>query len=402
MCAAWLPALFSTLLAGVAWPEAGDSLLEQIRVRMAETLRHIPDYTCLQTIERWRQGDPCAKCQYRERLRLEVAVIGGKERWAWPGAREFEDRGLEQIVPPGAIGTGDFSGFATTIFRTPAASFQGPYPEVLEGRAAWRYDYAVPVERSRYTVRDGRHSAVVGFHGAFWVSRDTLDLLRLDVSADGLPTPPLDIASATTTISYQRTRIGESSFLLPRLSELSLSSLSERASRNRTTFTDCRQYVGQVTLRFDEAVSAGEATGPAVSQTRLPAGLTLELSLETPFDPARAAAGDVIEARLVRDVRRDGRLLAPKGARVHGRLRTVRQYLVPRSLGVLELELTRLQAPGLEAELRARLEWLGGIVAGARRRDDVVVSSSDKESAILFNGPLLRLPRGFRMQWRTL
>jgi len=380
---------------------AEDPLLARIRRSMAETLRHMPDYTCLETIERWREGDPDPQARYWERLRLEVAVIGGKERFAWPGSARFEEKDIDEIVPPGAIGTGDFAGFAGAVFRTEDASFEGPREEKLEGRPAYRYDFRVPAERSRYAVRDGRHSAVVGYHGSFWADRETLELLRLDIEADGLPAPPLEVASVKTAIRYQRALIGDSSTLLPRVSELSLSSTAARSSRNRTTFSHCRQYVGESRLRFDEPAPGAEPAARPLERTRLPAGLALELSLETPLDPARAAAGDPLLAVLARDVRREGRLLAPKGARVYGRLRTVRQHLTPRSWGLVALEFDRLEGPSLEAEFRARLELLGSLIPALRRPSDVLVSGSEQESALLFNGPLRSLPRGFRMQWRT-
>ncbi len=381
---------------------AEDLLLVRIRQKMAETLRHMPDYTCVQTLERWREGDPCAHCRYWERLRLEVALIGGKERFAWPGAQQFEEKDIDQILPPGATATGDFSGFATAVFATDAPIFEGPVAETLDGRPSWRYNYHVPASRSRYTIRDGRHRAVVPYHGAFWVDRDTLELLRLDIEADGLPAPPLEVTSARTAIQYGRVRIGESSFLLPRISELNLTSLSVRASRNRTTFGQCRQYVGHSAVRFDEAAPVEVLAVPDPERFRLPPGLTLELRLETTVDPAVSAAGDPLEATVVRDVRREGVLLVPKGARVEGRLRTLRQHLAPRSIGVIALEFDRIRTPGRESLFRARLELLGGIVPGIRRQSDVVVSVVGEESAILFNGPLARLPRGLRMQWRTI
>jgi len=402
MCRAWLLALLAGLPRWAPAAPGGDEvLLSRIRQKMAETLTRMPDYTCVQTIERWREGDPCAECGSWERLRLEVAVIGGRERFAWPGASQFEDRDIEEIVPGGAIGTGDFSGFATAVFRSGAASFAGPKAEQMEGREVWRYDYRVPQERSGYTLRDGHTSQRVAYHGSFWVDRHTLELLRLDVEAEGLPAPPLEITAARTAIRYAKTPIGNSVFLLPLLSELSLSTPNRR-SRNRTSFAQCRQYVGQSSLRFDEAAPAADSAQAAIRRLRLPEGLTLHLSLSESVDPARAAAGDALQANLARELRQQGRVLAPKGARVRGRLRGVRQHLRPRQVGVLVLEFNRLEAPGLEAEFNARLELLGGIIPGARRAGDVVVAASEQESAILFNGPLLRLPRGLPMQWRTL
>ncbi|MCS7315958.1 MAG: hypothetical protein NZ554_10810, partial [Bryobacteraceae bacterium] len=244
-----LALLASSSLAGA---RDDDPLLEAIRRKMSLALRRMPDYTCVETIERWRQGQPCAQCRSWERLRLEVAVIGGKERFAWPGAAEFEDRDIEQIVPPGAIATGDFSGFASAVFLGEAASFEGPFEELLDGQAAWRYAFRVPLDHSRYMLRDGQHGRRVAYRGAFWVERESLDLMRLDVEAEGLPAPPLRIASARTAIRYRRVLLGSSAVLLPLASELAITNLAGQTSRNRTSFGNCRQYTGSSAVRFDE------------------------------------------------------------------------------------------------------------------------------------------------------
>lgn len=389
-------------LGSLAGAGSDDPLLEAIRRKMSLVLRRMPDYTCVETIERWRQGQPCAECRSWERLRLEVAVIGGKERFAWPGAAEFEDRDIEQIVPAGAIGTGDFSGFAAAVFLTEAATFEGPFEDRLEGRAAWRYAFRVPLAGSRYTLRDGVHSQRVAYRGAFWVERQSLDLLRLDVEAEGLPAPPLQIAAARTAIRYQRVPIGSSPVLLPLSSDLAITDTSGRTSRNRTSFGGCRQYAGTSTVRFDEAQPQPAGERPARERRRLPAGLSLELRLAAPLDPERAAAGDAVEALLARDARSQGTVWAPRGARVLGKVLAVRHVAGPRNgVGLLSLEFTRVETPALEAEFRARLEMLGGVVPGARRPGDVA-SASGQENTIVFNGRLLRLPRGFPMQWRTL
>lgn len=392
-----LALLASSSLASAA---ADDPLLQAIRRRMSDVLLRMPHYTCVETIERWRQGDPCAECRSWERLRLEVAVIGGKERFAWPGAAEFEDRDIEHIVPPGAIGTGDFSGFAAAVFLSDAPAFEGPHEDRLEGRAVWRYAFRVPLAASRYILRDGLHSQRVAYRGAFWVERQSLELLRLDVEAEGLPAPPLEIAAARTAIHYHRVTIGSSPVLLPLYSDLAITDIAGRTSRNRTSFSRCRQYAGTSTIRFDEAELQSAAERPKRERRRLPAGLSLELRLAAPLDPESAAAGDPVEAVLARDARAQGTLWAPRGARVFGRLLSVRSLAGPRTgVALLTLEFTRLETEALEAEFRAELEMLGGIVPGARRTGDV---SAGPRNTILFAGKLLRLPRGFPMLWRTL
>ncbi len=90
--------------------EAGRNalLLARIRSHMAETLRRQPDYTCVQTVERSQRPARSSRFEVVDTLRLEVALIGGKELFSWPGAGRFEDKELRQIVGRGTTSTGSF------------------------------------------------------------------------------------------------------------------------------------------------------------------------------------------------------------------------------------------------------------------------------------------------------
>lgn len=56
---------------------------------MAQTLAVQPNYTCLETVERWVTPKN-AKRTLQDRVRLEVALVDGKEMFSWPGAEKFE------------------------------------------------------------------------------------------------------------------------------------------------------------------------------------------------------------------------------------------------------------------------------------------------------------------------
>jgi hypothetical protein len=112
---AWL-----TVLLGAATPAQELTpevlLLARIKVHMEQNLNRLPNYTCLQTIERSRRLAPGHKFELVDALRLEVAMVGNKELFAWPGAKNFEDRDLHELVQGGAIGNGNFGLHARSIF----------------------------------------------------------------------------------------------------------------------------------------------------------------------------------------------------------------------------------------------------------------------------------------------
>jgi hypothetical protein len=87
-------------------------------------------------------------------VRLEVAKTGGKELFAWPGSKNFQDRPIGAFVPGGLIGDG-----------------------VLQGRSAMRIDYVVrPTKKSAFKIATEGGSAALGYSGSWWADSETLDL----------------------------------------------------------------------------------------------------------------------------------------------------------------------------------------------------------------------------------
>src|ERR1700722_17188709 len=91
---ALLLALTAGLLAAQEAPvtsvPAESVLLGRIRAHMDEVLRSAPNYTCVETMERTRRVGPARRFQMEDTLRLEVALVEGKEMFAWPGSKKFE------------------------------------------------------------------------------------------------------------------------------------------------------------------------------------------------------------------------------------------------------------------------------------------------------------------------
>src|SRR5260370_12359810 len=114
-------------------------------------------------------------------------------------------------------------------------------------------------------------------------------------------------------MEYRRARIGDGDFLLPQSSELVMIDLAGNANRNRTQFTACRQYAGESKLSFVESTPDVAPPVPPVKPISLPAGLTMEIRLQTPIQSGRSATGHPARAIIAHDVRKDGEIVAPKG-----------------------------------------------------------------------------------------
>jgi hypothetical protein len=391
-------------------------LLQRIRQKMAENLTGLPNYTCRLTVERSRKLKSADRFEPIDTLRLEVALSGSRELYAWPGDSHFEEKRIDEMVPGGGtIGNGDFALHARAVFAGKAAIFTygGETPQT--GRAVVQYHFRIARLKSEYVISNGVKSAAVGYHGSFWVDKETLDLLRLQLQADDIPSE-LSVSEAEHMLEYQRVRIGEASYLLPRASELVLVDAAGNASRNQTRFSECRQYTGQSVLSFADPSTAPEPAKPA-AVVALPSRLTLEIELAAAFEGEGAAVGDPVQARLAHAVSGKEGVLFAKGAPVAGHLtRLEKRNTRLGDFWVVGLEFSQLEGQGRRAEFRASLEDLEAsgsqyflpfsFQAGgphqawpALRGQPFPPAPVPGEGVIFVKGSRLRLPPGLRMRW---
>ena len=110
--------------------------LTKIRMRMLFNLAHQPNYTCVETIERAARLKLTGKLKVIDTLRLEVGLVDGRELFAWPGSKKFEDTDLTQMVTTGAIGNGNFGIHAQALFGSRSATFHYVGEEDFQGKKA--------------------------------------------------------------------------------------------------------------------------------------------------------------------------------------------------------------------------------------------------------------------------
>jgi hypothetical protein len=399
-------------------------LLSRIKQRMAQNLSRMPDYTCLETIERSRSVPRTKAFKLVDTLRLEVAHVGNKELYSWPGAQRFEDRDAGEIVGAGLISSGDFALHAQSVFVGTAPMFTYRGEEDLQGRRALRYDYRIPYMWSGYRLRVAGSEGKVGSSGSFWADAETLDLIRLEVHADEIP-PDLPVASAVTQIDYGRVRIGASDVLLPQRAEVVMTDTAGEQMRNRIEFTHCRQYQSEVVLSFEPEKAPSTVTAaPArqITEIKLPADLPVPVELAAPIDSEHALVGDLVTARVRADVKQDGRVVVPRDARLTGRIRRLEKYPTPVEHFIVALEFRELTFADKRARFLGELEEIGPLAGLSRKLSlpstrtqsvwrDKVGTATTRESltteelpgvgTFYMRGSRFRLPPGLRMVWKT-
>jgi hypothetical protein len=371
--------------------------LSRIRNQMVDQLRRQPNYTCVETVERSARSGPKKTFQLRDTLRLEVALADGKEMFAWPGAKKFEATDLSDMVKDGAIGNGNFATFARAIFQTSVAMFtyKGPDGDVV------RYDYRVPLLQSGYMIRIGDKRALVAYHGSIFADSKTSDVHRIDVIAENIP-PLLGLAATDMRMDYARVKIGETDFLLPAESELTLADLDGQEHRNHVRLASCREFAGESVLTFDEAPADSASPATKVEEISLSADLVLDLRLDNEIDTDTAAVGDLLRARLASDVKQKGRVLIAKGATVTGRVTRLEKHSEYTELG---LEFGEAEGDGVSARFQGRLDtfprdWF--LAPAVIQRRAAVRPAPAGESILILKSGHVRVSRGTPIFWRTV
>jgi hypothetical protein len=242
-------------VAAMASHAQSPALLDKVKVRAQENLMRLPDYTCTENVERSLQARRERRPRHRDTVRLNVAYVGGKELFGLPRTGRIDQAEVDRLVG-GSISSGQFAIFVRSVFVEDRATF-GPAAETeLDGTPAFRFDYEVPLARSGFLLRSPPFGeAIIGYSGRFWVARDSLDLMRLVVSADNLP-PSLKLVSDVTTTDYRSILIGGSDFLLPERSTSEAKDVRGGQARNVMTFENCREFVGESVLKFDGTESS--------------------------------------------------------------------------------------------------------------------------------------------------
>jgi hypothetical protein len=349
-----------------------EKLLALAVARLNESNRILPRFACSATIDREMYGvrlpldqkrrDPSPEAlealkerrilSSQDRLKVEVALFEGRQLFSWPTQSVFEHEGVDELVGEGTSASGEFGPFLSNIFLSEATPSAFRFAGVLQSRGVRCavYTYKIPLGESHFWIQNSdKRRVLTEFDGSFLINIDTSQLVRLIVR---LPKPPSDsdISLGLIVIDYAQYKEGERAAVLPLTSTVTLLlSESQAISVNQTKYDGCRVFSSQSALRFD---SNADAAAPKSAQSRepaeqLPPGLCIRSKLITPLGSGTSYAGDRVEAIIVEPVRKERATLAPKGAKVIGRVVQARQQYFPVRKAKLMVEFLALEYEGV-------------------------------------------------------
>jgi hypothetical protein len=226
-------------------------LLKRIREHMKTRLQQVPNYTCLETVERSEQVSNAAKFKPVDTVRIEVAEVDGKELFARPG-KKFDETNPSAFAKGGFMANGLFALHSKALFIDDTARFTYAGEDEIDGRKLVRYDYQVAQQVSGYRIVVPGRQAVVGYHGSFWSDPQTLDTLHFRLIAEDIPVA-IGVTDAGVDIDYQNVKIRRAEALLPKRADMIATGSSGIRLRNVTTFSNCKHYGSESVLTFDSA-----------------------------------------------------------------------------------------------------------------------------------------------------
>lgn len=414
--------LMAVVAACLANPAAGqDDRFPRIHAHLREEVAHVPNYTCLETVSRFRK-DPRSPVgadhvlALLDTVRLEIVYADRKEWFGSPGAQKVGEQNPSRFVGGGMMSNGAFAGTLNNVLNAAEITYVGE--RAVAGRQGIRYDFRLRRALAALTITISGLQGTVGQQGSMWVEPGSLDLIRLESRAMEIPSY-LPLAEAGTNVDYARTRIGGTDVLLAQQADTHMVNRNGVESFNRVDFTHCRAYAAQSEIRYDTEPGIAEPkSGPETappSAPSVPPFLVVEIQLAEPVTD-KDIVGTPIEGRVAADVTEKKRVVIPKGSVVHGRIRRLERFRGGESF-IVGLEFGELAVRGVAMPFYAdleRIEKRTGMQAvmkervvvadrsGVREKEETITLPALAGVASFFvKGPGFVLPKGFQMVWRT-
>jgi hypothetical protein len=393
-----------------------DELFKQARTKVLDNARRMPRYTCVETVSRtqYQPPDNPSTCQalvamrrlmptrgalmLRDRLRLDVAVVDGGEIFSWAGAGKFETHDVGKIVGGGASGSGEFGSFMASVF--------GSAPDAIRyaglRNSLGLFEYNVPLARSNYRYRSYGLARVIPYHGTFSVDPADGDVQQLVVESDQFAAAD-GVCLIRHEMDYNRVKIGKGDFLLPEVSTMEALYHNGAESLNETRYSDCREYVGESTIRFDDPDAAAGAADSKAALQPLPPKARLQIGLSKPINTEVAAAGDAVDGVLLRDV---AGTAAKANDHVHGRILRLQQDMAPLPRWIVAIRFDTFEHKGIEEPIALKALDDGDRLAQVQRVRGRVqarpVERPEGAGVFIFAQPgNLVLDQTFHSEWET-
>ncbi|HTT65878.1 MAG TPA: hypothetical protein VMG35_28705 [Bryobacteraceae bacterium] len=350
--------------------------VRKIRQKMSDTLNSTPDFMCAVSLER-SERDGKEPAPVLPGLQVKAGIISGKEMYLLPST-EGDQAILKKVLAVyNRAGTGTFALYARAVFLTAAATFYDGPEETKDGRVLSHLDFAMPREVSHYALNNGGQPLPTGYSGTIWTDPHNQEVAKLLLQADNIPAAA-GLKAITQTFDYSHANIGGVSTLLPSAMDLTVQEAAGPELRITAHFSDCSSYVSKRGEQFVEnrlaepvtetghasaVIRSSTSTLPSIEEL-LPAKSVFEMILQDPIDERSTTEGSRLSFVVSREVKRDGKVVLPKGAIAKGHVtRLLRQtYVINTSVKayyLIGIQIDTIEVQGHLYQIWANLESVG-------------------------------------------
>jgi hypothetical protein len=373
-------------------------LLNRLKSRARENAGTLPRFVCRITLDRedytapgrsyscpvlGERDFPTPKesLALKDRANLDVMLSQKSELFAWPGDQSFDADSPNILLGQGFSGSGDFAGFALTVFTSAATTFK--YLGACEQGACVRYRYDVPVFASQYFIRNLLGDVAVGYHGTFDVNPETADLINMVVIPTDVRKAISGACDLRTRMTYAKATVEAGVFTIPESTEKLYRADDGTLFRNQISYRGCRQYSAESSISFGDDDSA-PAKGAAETNVSLPVrGTRLDLRMTTKIDSERNAAGDPIEAKLDKPVKDSEGHTIPAGTLLRGHLARMENVYGTGARVVMAIRFDEMVLNG--KPVRVELKPAGWVDERGRQQFSFLGRRASFNSSVLFH-----------------
>jgi len=199
--------------AASAQPPDQSAILDAARKTALNYTLSLPNFLCTESIARYDDITDNGKWAPLDQLTMEVSFNGKGENYRLL-ARNGRPTEMRLSEVAGTLTTGEFGSALLLIFQpASAAEFEWRHWETVHKRRLAVFTYKVSVERSRYTLKTGSQSAVVGYHGAVAIEPESGAVFRWSVEAE--PPKGYPMMESSIHLEYDYRKIDATEYLLP-------------------------------------------------------------------------------------------------------------------------------------------------------------------------------------------
>jgi hypothetical protein len=232
-----------------------DPLIRKAANAALDFTETLPNYVCQEMMARYQSETRPANFQALDVVSTEVVYENGKEDYrnimvnGKASKKSLEDTG-------GSWSTGEFGTVLIDLFSPgTAADFHYQRDSRAGSVLAKMYEFDVARENSHWSVHAGSQMYIPAYSGAVWIDPKTSRVLRIEMSAKGMPGEfPLDEVESAT--DYEYIRLGDAQqYLLPVHAEtLSCQRGSNLCAKNIIDFRNYHKYTGESNIKFGDTV----------------------------------------------------------------------------------------------------------------------------------------------------